>query len=291
MGSAQLSLLEICSGSGDLNEDSLFGPSPIPDHFSPGSKREARALLNELWACCIESMKETVEELWFQKRRHYTSERILIRNISKRAMVDESMIAVWRQEMGWPGVSDVNSVLPRTTAWRSVDYVNDNDDLVDPLGLFIDSVYRTPKQKILWGRYCRVNGVLLPENIHASDIKTVLQAPISQKAFYKLFQQEPYSFGRYMDYLGLDLRTLSRRQATIPLNRLIMRNNRLRPIAIAYAQMLYTHRGIPISEIALKLGIDPVTLWSMGDKQAQWRLPNQATLNHLINESVLRSFV
>ncbi|KXS54593.1 MAG: Uncharacterized protein AWU57_1016 [Marinobacter sp. T13-3] len=294
MGSAQLSLLDNAQITtfGD-SPTTDFGPAPLPDHLAGADRKQAETLLATLWDRCEEAMKDTVRELWDQKRNHYTSERLLIRNISKRVMVSRELIEHWRHLHNWPGViTDPSAVLPRPTNWRTVRYIDDDENLDDPLEAFVKRVFRTSKHQALWGRYCRVQGVLLPEDIDTRDIRYVLEnAPISNRIFYRLFQQDHYAFAPYLDYCGLDVRRLNRHPRSVSLNRLLTCNARIRHIVAVYAQALYTNRGVPIRAIAERLELDPVTLWAIGDERTAWRLPTQSTLHHLINESVLRSFV
>src|SRR5690606_19726151 len=165
------------------------------------------------------------------------------------------------------------------------------DELNDPLSRFVDQVYLTRKQQSIWERYCRLQGILLPEEIRGTDIRYVLQeAPISRQEFVALFQQEQYAFARYLHDSNLDVRNLSRFGVAVPLRTLVTKNARIRSILIRYAQALYTNRGIPISTIAQRLGIEPLSLWRMGDLEGAWILPTQQTLNDIIAESVISQY-
>lgn len=276
------------------SDQSSASLSSVADLSQSFSKREAASigrLIEKLWVNSEATLKESLAALWHQKYQHYTSEDLLIQNLSKRVMVDEHVIRDWAWRLDLPGIPKAN-IKRRPMNLVNSDYVNDDDELCDPLEAVISRTYRTQKQKALWDRYCRQQGILLPEEISAADIRYVLrEAPISYQSFYAIFHQEPYSFLRYLDHCGLRIEGLTRFGVKVAVRTIIEKNPRIRSMIVRYAQNLYQNRGVPISTLANRIGIDPMELWRLGDAHGEWVLPDQSTLNHIIAQSVITHYI
>lgn len=263
----------------------------LPEGFTKGERKRIGEMIEKLWGNSEKTLKATAAKLWQQKRTHFTNETLLIRNISRRMMVDEAVIRRWRKEERWPRVN-TKKPAARPMHRPEANFITEDDELADPLEQFINQVYTTRNQQAMWDRYCRLQGVLLPEEIRLSNIRYVLDtAPITCHDLYALFQQEAYSFARYLDHQGLSISMLKRHTRKVPLNTLINQRPHLRQIAARYARRLYTNRGVPIAAMADRLGIAPVDLWSYGASEGEWCLPDYTTLTHIISESVLRTCV
>jgi len=286
MGAQQLSLID--DTLNELDEVGQF----LPDSFSRRDSDSARKLITKLWQNSEKSLKSSAKALWLKKHHHYTCESLLARNLSRRIMVDEAVILRWRIEDQWPNVAEGRGVAFRPMYFGGTEYVTDNEDFVDPLQTFIENVFVTNRQQCIWGRYCRLQGSLLPEEIRPYDVAFVLnETSLSTRHFYALFQQEPYAFARYLDDINLDMRRLSRFKVNVPIHILMTKNQRVRDLVLGFAQQVYTNRGISIPTLAQRLDMPAFDLWRLGDLHGEWVLPSQQTLNHLIAESVVKHFV
>lgn len=285
MGAVQLSLI---GGVSDLSLGDRH--IDLPQGLTKRESVTARKLISKLWVNSEKTLKQSVTDLWHQKCHHYTSEALLIRNLSRRVMVDESVIRQWRGDLDLPCVASSRG------SYRSMnlaigDYVTEDDELSDPLQVVIDRTYLTQKQQAIWERYCRQEGILLPEEVNNADVRYVLnEAPISHQTLYAIFQQEPYAFCSYLDDCRLNIAQISRYGVKVPLRTLLTNNRRIRSIVIRYAQELYTNHGVPIPALAARLDIEPMELWRLGDLHGTWVLPSQQTLNHIIAQSVISHF-
>lgn len=281
MGAVQLSLVE-----NTLARMDQWPEVALPRRFTKREYQAAQRMIERLLKNSEKNLKAALTSLWHQKYHHYTCERMLIRNLAKRLMVDEAVVARWRSELGLPSI-EAGSLVFRPMSLCG-DYLTEDDELNDPLQNFINAVYLTPKQQNIWERYCRVHGTLLPEEVRHSDIRYVLQeAPISYRTFYAIFHQEPHAFCQYLHDSGFNVRALNRFGVQVPLATLITKNERIRKIVVRYTQELYTNRGVPIPVLAERLDLDQVELWRLGERYGDWGLPSHATLNAIIAQSVI----
>lgn len=227
-------------------------------------------------------------DFWQKRYRHYSSTDRFCRRVASVFNLDVATVKATRVYLGLPGCSR-NAVKPGTTGRFSTPLFYDSKEgLTDPLDAFYrQSCYRAAISEA-WETYLNVYGRLSPDMIDPADIRFLTSSyPLSMTQIAQMLQVHEHELRDYTRAMGFP-RTY--RQAGVCARNLINhpKHPRLTRIVLGCAQTLYSSQGVPLREIAFRIGIDPDLLFTLAERVVgDWQHPSLKTIQHVIEYTTM----
>ncbi len=227
-------------------------------------------------------------DFWHKRYRHYSSTDRFCQRVAEVFNLDIGTVKATRTYLGLPRCSS-SAVKPGATGRFSTPLFYDaKDGLSDPLDTFYrQNCYRAAISDA-WETYLHVYGRLSPDMIDPADVRFLVSSyPLSMTQIAQMLQVHEHELRDYSRAMGFP-RTY--REAGVCARNLINhpKHPRFTRIVLRSAQMLYASQGVPLREIAFRIGIDPDLLFTLGEQViGDWQHPSLKTIQHVIEYTTM----
>lgn len=227
-------------------------------------------------------------DFWNKRYAQYSSTERFLRRVAKVFNLDIEQAKATQKHLGLPNcVSTPRRALDQHR-FSTCLYMDDNEVVRDPLARYYDRTVKKQSTLAAWDSYLARYAYLSPDMLNPSDVRFMLRNyPILTERMAMLLQVRPQELAAYADDMQFP-RTYRARPLSIPDLLGHVKHQRLTRIVVECAQTLYTHQAIPLKTIAERVGVDVVTLYTVGENVGgDWVMPTLNTVHHVIETTTL----
>lgn len=241
---------------------------------------------------CAGSLVATFEaqfqDFWLKRYRQHTDTARLCKRVASIFGLDLDTVYQIYRYLGLPECQATSEHRLSQNRFSTCLYVNPSDGLEDPLDRFYRKTCYRAAVTNAYQYYLDVYGWLAPDMIDPADIRYVLSTyPMHLSVVAQLLQIRESEFTQYVHAMGWP----TSYRCNAPKFRDLVgksRHDRLSRIVMRCAQAVYTHQAIPMKEIATRLGLAPMVLFTQGEHYVgEWRQPQLHTIQHVIEHTTV----
>ncbi|WP_286715330.1 hypothetical protein [Marinobacter sp. tcs-11] len=227
-------------------------------------------------------------DFWYKRYAQYSCTKRFLRRVAKVFNLSPEQATATQAHLDLPNCVSAPRRALDQHRFSTCLYMDDNETVRDPLARYYDRTVKKQSTLAAWDSYLARYAYLSPDMLNPADIRFLLRNyPVLTERMAMLLQVRPDELAAYADDMNFPQ---TYRTRPLAIRDLIghEKHQRLTRIVIACAQMLYTHQAIPLKTIAERIGVDIVTLYTLGEKVGgDWVMPTLNTVHHVIEITTL----